>query len=65
MTTNKNKNYLLSLYEHCRELAYLVSESESISRGMQLQNEPVHVISNNVVFDMCRLRRASAASFKA
>lgn len=30
--TSKNKNYLLSLYEHCREIAYLVSESESISR---------------------------------
>ena len=25
--------------------------------------EPVHEISNNVTFDMCRLRRASAASF--
>ena len=32
-SSSKNKNYLLSLYEHCRELAYLVSESESMSRG--------------------------------
>ena len=32
-SVSKNKNYLLSLYEHCRELAYLVSESESISMG--------------------------------
>ena len=26
-------------------------------------NEPVHEISNNVAFDMCRLRRAFVASF--
>ena len=32
--SSKNKNYLLSLYDHCRELAYLVSESESMSRGL-------------------------------
>ncbi|XP_053395117.1 zinc finger FYVE domain-containing protein 26-like [Mercenaria mercenaria] len=29
---NPNRNYLLSLYEHCKELAYLVAESESHSR---------------------------------
>ncbi|KAL4238418.1 hypothetical protein ACF0H5_003126 [Mactra antiquata] len=28
----RNKNYLLSLYEHCKELAYLVADSESHSR---------------------------------
>ncbi|KAL3872697.1 hypothetical protein ACJMK2_035906 [Sinanodonta woodiana] len=28
----RNKNYLLSLYEHCKELAFLVAESEAKSK---------------------------------